>query len=330
LPTNPLTHFRPFRTPDTPALAALWNRGVPGAAAAGPLSAHEFDAHVLSSTLFDAAGLVVADRGGRPVGFAHAGFGPESTVDRAGRLATALGTVAMLVVDPGVDDPAVADGLLAGAEAYLRRRGSAVVYAGGQFPLNPFYWGVYGGSEWSGILEAHRPFHQAVARAGYEPVGRTVLLEADLDGPEPRDPRGFLLRRQTRLEVADDATPATWWHALALGESRPTTYKLLDKGDGSVLARATTWDMSLFGRRDGRNRLGLIDVEVATGFRRRGYGRHLVGEVLRQARTQGNAALAVQTAATNLPAQALYASAGFLPVEAATLYRKPGDPSPGP
>ena len=63
-----------------------------------------------------------------------------------------------------------------------------MLYAGGLFPLNPFYWGVYGGSEGTGILSGHQAFHRAAVTRGYVPASTTVLLEADLGQPEPRDP----------------------------------------------------------------------------------------------------------------------------------------------
>jgi ribosomal protein S18 acetylase RimI-like enzyme len=321
-----VTHFRPYRNSDSPALAALWNRGAPGSAVARPLTVHEFDAHVVGGPLFEAQGLTVAVRDGKPVGYSHAGFGPEpeDLRGRPLRLSHTMGTVGMLVVEPGQDDPELDAGLLASAERYLRGRGASVVYAGGQSPLNPFYWGVYGGSEWAGILGSHATFLRAVTRAGYEPVSNTVLLEAELSAPELRDPRGVLLRRQTRIEVVEDALPATWWEALAVGDFRPTTYRLIAKAGETELAHASTWDMTWFGRRDGRARVGLIDLEVHPDHRRKGYGRHLLNEVLRLARAQATAALAVQTGSTNAPALALYQSLGFEPVETATLFRLPG------
>ena len=321
-----MTHFRPFRNGDSPALAALWNRGVPGSAVARPLTVHEFDSRVVGGPLFEAAGLIVAIREGRQVGYIHAGFGPEAEElgPRPLRLSTEIGTLGMLVVEPGGDDQELEAGLLTEAESYLRARGAAVLYAGGQYPLNPFYWGVYGGSEWAGILGSHAAFLRAVGRAGYQAVSTTVLLEADLSAPEARDPRGFLLRRQTRVEVVEDAMPTTWWHALAIGDFRPTSYRLLAKETSFEYARASTWDMTWFGRRDGRARVGLIDMEVHPDHRRKGYGRHLVNEILRLARAQATAAVAVQTRSTNLPALALYQSLGFEPVETATLFRLTG------
>jgi ribosomal protein S18 acetylase RimI-like enzyme len=325
-----VTHFRPFRNADPPALAALWNRGVPARGTACPLSAHEFDAQVANRVHFDRAGLIVAERDGRPVGFVHAGFGPGEPIgprEPMGpphHLNHALGTIAMLVVEPGADDAALETALVAEAEHYLRARGAQVLYAGGQYPLNPFYWGLYGGSEWAGILADHTSFARAVARCGYEPVSETVLLEADLTGVETRDPRSLLIRRATRVEIVDDAVPANWWDALALQDFQPTLHRLVARADNTELARALTWDMGRFGRTDGRSRAGLIALEVAGAHRRKGYGRHLVGEVLRSARGEMIAALALQTRATNTPALELYDSLGFARVGAATLYRRPG------
>ena len=147
---------------------------------------HELDTHAWGRVNFEPAGLVVAERDGRILGFAHAGFGPELPVasTRPFDLCLDLGTIAMLVVEPGLDDPELIRGLLDSAEGYLRSRGAKVVYGGGLFPLNPFYWGVYGGSEGSGVLSGHGAFHRGLVDVGFVPVGSTVLLEADLGAPE--------------------------------------------------------------------------------------------------------------------------------------------------
>jgi ribosomal protein S18 acetylase RimI-like enzyme len=324
-----VTNFRTYRNTDSPALAALWNRGLPDSSATCPLSVHEFDAHVVGGPHFDPAGLILAERAGKLVGYVHAGFGPDGAHTRPLHLSRALGTVAMLLVDPSATDPALESDLLTAAEQYLRGRGAQVLYAGGQYPLNPYYWGVYGGSEFAGILSAHQTFHRAVAAAGFAPVSTTVLLEADLTGPEHPDPRGVLMRRQTRLDVVEEPMPRTWWDALAIGEFRPTDYTLVSKSDQTELARATTWDMAWFCRRDGLARIGLIDMEVGSGLRRKGFGRHLVKEIFRIARAEGATAVALQTSSTNTAALALYKSVGFRPVETATLYRKPGGASAG-
>ena len=324
----PVSRFRlrPFRNGDPPALADLWNRGLPARGVARPLASHEFDAAIINKLHFDPAGLVVAEPagGGRPVGFAHAAFGPAEPAGPSHRLDTALGTVAMLVTRPELaDDPELGDALLARALAYLRERGASVLYAGGQPPLNPFYHGLYGGSEWAGILPDHAAFRRAVEAGGFRPVASTQLLELDLaTWREPRDPKAAFLRRQTRLEVADDALLPSWWDALALDPFRPTAFRLATKADGRTLATALTWDMAWFGR-DGRTRAGIAAFEVDFALRRKGYGRHLLGEILRHARSQLIEVLSVQTSSANTPALAMYHAAGFEPVGTTTLYRLP-------
>jgi ribosomal protein S18 acetylase RimI-like enzyme len=322
-----VTRFRTFRNTDPPALARLWNQSISEQGSVRPLRAHELDAHALGRVTFDAAGLIVAEKEGRIVGFVHAGFGPDVPVESAKplELSYELGTVAMLIVEPELNDRELVSGLMTEAERYLRARGAKVVYAGGQFPLNPFYWGIYGGSEGSGVLSGHQPFHGILVERGYEPAGTTVLLEADLTVPEPRDPRGALIRRQTQVEFLDDALPSHWWQCLALGEFELLNARLVARSDGAVFAHAQAWDMSWFGRIDSRSRIGLIGLEVSADHRRKGYGRFLVSEIFRRARENQINVVAVQTAATNGPALALYASLGFQPIEHATCFRLPAE-----
>jgi ribosomal protein S18 acetylase RimI-like enzyme len=320
-----VTRFRSFCNFDPPGLVKLWNQALPDTGVARPLRVHELDSHVLGKITFDASGLIVAERDGRILGFVHAGFGPDFPIEKTRplELSHELGTIAMLLIEPGVDEPQLASDLLAAAERYLQGRGAKVLYAGGLFPLNPFYWGVYGGSEGSGVLSGHRSFHSALVDRGYEPAGTTVLLEADLSVPEPRDCRAVLIRRQTQVEFLDDALPPQWWQNLALGELQTSEVRLISRPDGAPIAHAQTWDMGWFGRRDGRPRIGLIDIEVATEHRRKGYGRFLVSEVFRRARQNLIQVVAVGTSAVNGPALALYSSLGFQPVDQATIYRLP-------
>jgi GNAT superfamily N-acetyltransferase len=158
---------------------------------------------------------------------------------------------------------------------------------------------------------------------GYEPASTTVFLEFNLANPEPRDARAVLARRQTQLVIEEDALPIHWWENQALSEFHLTRFRLLARADRTELARATTWDMSWFGRGDGRTRAGLSDVAVSPSHRHKGYGRYLVSEVIRWAREHAWALVEVQTLATNQPALALYQSLGFVPIDQSTVYRLP-------
>ncbi|QEH34709.1 putative acetyltransferase [Aquisphaera giovannonii] len=321
-----MIRYRPFRNGDPPDLARLWNATVPGRGAVRPIRAHELDDRAFNLPVFDRAGLIVAELDGRAVGFVHAGFGPELPVEASRPLdpSPEMGTIAMLAVEPGIPGELdAARALILEAERYLRSRGAKVLYAGGQFPLNPFYWGIYAGPECSGFLSSHPIVAQALAAMGYEPISTAVCFEYDLGVPDRRDPRAVLIRRQAELEIVEDVLASNWWEELAIGEFHLSRATLRARADGELLARAATWDMSLFGRGDGRSRLGLIDVHVPERQRRKGYGRHLVSEVLRWAREFGVQAVEVQTPTTNEPALELYQSLGFVPVDQSVVYRLP-------
>ena len=78
---------------------------------------------VFSKPYFDPAGLIVALRDGRPVGFVHAGFGPN---DEGTALSTEMGTTYLLMLEGGVNDAALADellGALRSVSARARRDG---------------------------------------------------------------------------------------------------------------------------------------------------------------------------------------------------------------
>lgn len=291
---------------------------------ARPLRVHELDMHAFGMMHFDMRGLIVAEREGDIVGFAHAGFGPDGPGEPVPppRLNRGMGAIVMLIVSPE-EDREVDRGLVLRAEHYLREEGARVIYLGGQYPLNPFYWGLYGGSEFAGVLSHHDRWHAVAHQLGYEPVGTTVVLEVNLDKPPPRDPHAAILRRQCRMTIHEDELPRDWWTGLALGEFHPTHVRLVSRPDDEEIARADVWDMSGFSRSEGRARIGIVDFVVAPPFRRNGYGRFLIGELLRTAREQMFAVAEVQTGASNLPALALYTSAGFHPIDEATLYRLP-------
>jgi len=79
-----------------------------------------FEQLVFAKLYFDYGGLIVARDDDRPVGFAHAGFGPDEQGDR---LSTELGVTCVVIVRPDCPQADVAAGLLERCEQYLRGRG---------------------------------------------------------------------------------------------------------------------------------------------------------------------------------------------------------------
>ncbi len=322
----PLT-FRPFRNSDPPALARLWNQRPAAPGVICPARVHELDGHAWSGVTFDPRGLIVAEIEGKIVGFVHAGFGPEDPIAEPLplELNRELGTITQLIVAPGSQAREIAEQLVRQAEVYLRKRGARVIYAGALYPLNPFYWGLAGGSEGSGVTSSEQLFHETLAHLGYDPVSTTFLMEADLLQPEPRDPRAVILKRMTQVEFTEDAMPSSWWDGLALDELQLIRAELALKTSGLVVARAEVWDMGLFGRADGRARAGLMKLEVIPAERKKGYGRHLVREIIHRLQASGVTILSAQTSSSNEAALALYRSLGFDVIDQSTLYRLPAD-----
>ena len=316
--------YRPFQNNDVPGLATLWNRGLPDRSVVHPLSGHLFDRLVINQCIFDRNGLIVAlDQANRVVGFVHAGFGPVELSGPSHKLDHALGTIAMLVTDPDANGSEISLQLVQLALEYLKNKGAKVIYAGGQSPLNPFYWGLYGGSEFGGILLEHRQFHRTVEQTGFEPVSQAILLELDLGKSEVKDPRTLLTRRQYQVFIEEDALLPNWWESQALHGFHPNRYELRAKQGGPTLAEAWTFEMGTeLPATDRLTYRGMFHLDVDPGHRRRGLGRLLLSECLKHARSQMIDRFCVQTMSTNVPALALYRATGFSTLSEAILYRQ--------
>ncbi len=156
-----MIRYRAFLNSDPPRLAEIWRACAGRGGLAQPVSTAMIELLVLAKQYFDREGVILALDDERPVGFAHAGFGPNETETD---IATDLGVTLLVLTVPHPQQDAIAEQLLARSEAYLRGRGAKVLYAGGIRPLNPFYWGLYGGSEPPGVPDSDRE-SQALFRA---------------------------------------------------------------------------------------------------------------------------------------------------------------------
>ena len=70
-----MMRLRPYRNDDPPALAEIWRSQPSARRLFQPMTAVMFDELVLCKPYFDRLGLIVAELGGKAVGFAHAAFG---------------------------------------------------------------------------------------------------------------------------------------------------------------------------------------------------------------------------------------------------------------
>ena len=292
-----------------------------------PVSALLLEHAVFSKMHFDRKGLIVATRDEVPVGFVHAGFGPDES---GAAIDTSLGTTLMLMLRAGHEDPALADDLLAASEEYLRDQGASVIYAGGIKPLNSFYLGLYGGSEIPGVLQSNTLLCEACLRQGYRETAQVSILQCDLVQFRPPVSRKVRqLRRPTTVHETFDPAAANWWEACVWGCQVRDHFQLIEKSSQQVLATTSFWDVQPLSASWGVCTAGMCDLYVDPEWRRRGCATYLLGEAFRLLKRRGVGTVEAQTMSTNEAALAFYGQLGFVEVDRGVVFRKDATPVEG-
>ncbi len=317
-----MIHYRTFLNGDPPRLAEIW-RGCAGRGGlAQPVSTAMIEQLVLAKQYFDREGLILAFDDERPIGFAHAGFGPNE-IESA--LSTDLGVTLLVLVVAHPEQEAIAARLLELCEEYLRRRGAKVLYGGGIRPLNPFYWGLYGGSEPPGVLDSDSESQALFRMHGYREIDRTVVLHRDLIGFRPVvDRQQMQIRRSADVEAIPDPLATSWWDACVMSPNERIQFRLRSRTSGEPIASATFWNMEPLATGRGVRTGGLIDVQVEPPFQRQGYATFLLGEAMRQLQEQTIAAVEAQTMVHNTASLAMYRKLGFQQMDSGAVFRKEG------
>jgi GNAT superfamily N-acetyltransferase len=314
----PPVEYRPFRNTDPPQLAEVWRSQAGQRGLMQPMSMAVLERFVFSKPIFDRHGLIVAAEGDKIVGFVHAGFGP--TTDQS-TLSTACGVTSVLMLRPETE-PAVAAELLGRSQQYLRDRGSKQFFGGGSYPLSPFYYGLYGGSELSGVLDSDERTQAILCGHGYLEVKRSVVMQRDLARFRPVvDRQQMQIRRHTTFEVVIDPPTATWWEACIFEPFDRTHFLLRPREGGAPGATVNFWNMETMGGAWGVHAVGLVDLQVHAQRLRQGLATYLLGEAFRHLHQQGFALAEVHVGHDNAPALALFGRLGFEQVDESVLYR---------
>ncbi len=314
-----LIHYRAFRNTDAPQLAEIWRTQTAQRGLMQPMSASVLERFVFSRPTFDAQGLIVASDGDRLLGFAHAGFGPSSDLST---LATDKGVTCLVMLRPDVE-PSVGAELLAHSEAFLESRGAKTFYGGGSFPLAPFYQGLYGGSEFSGILDSDQRGQAFFLEQGYRPAKRSLVLHRDLACFRPLIDRVQMqIRRQSTVEMIVDPPTTSWWEACVFEPFDRTRCVLVTRAGGPPAAVVNFWNMETMIGAWGVHAVGIAGLQVNDSRRKNGLATFLLGESLRNLHAQGVAVAEVHVAEENAAALALFRKLGFEQIDSAVLYRK--------
>jgi ribosomal protein S18 acetylase RimI-like enzyme len=217
----------------------------------------------------------------------------------------------------------VAGELLRRSEDYLRGRGAQVLYAGAVRPLNPFYLGLYGGSELPGVLDSDLGMQRLYLAHGYREIDRTVVFQRTLaDFRAPVDRKQMQVRRRTQMAVVDEPPSKSWWEACTLGEFERVEFQLLDRELGKEVASATMRAIDHTPANSGIRASGLVDVHVDPALQHEGLATFLVSEALKELSHQGIGLVEAQTMERNTPAIGLYQKLGFTRVDSGAVYRR--------
>ncbi len=314
-----MIQYRTFRNGDSPALVDLWNNCLTGRGTAYLRGTTFLEYFILAKPYFDPAGLVLATADGRPVGFAHAGFGPDA---RAAALDTGVGVVCAAGVLPEQRRRGVGSGLLRQCEEYLRSRGARRLCAGPHPPLNPFTFALYGGARSCGFLAsdpAARPF---LEHSGYRPGPATAVFHRPLGQP-PSVADGRFAAHRTRYEiVGGPLRGASWYEEAVLGPVELYEYRLTDRSSGRTAARVSLWEMETFSQRWNEHAVGVVNLEVEPDLRRQGLGKFLLVQLLRHLHEQFFTLVEAQAPAGAAAAVALLQGLGFGPVDEGYAYTR--------
>ncbi|MBN1395215.1 MAG: GNAT family N-acetyltransferase [Pirellulales bacterium] len=312
--------FRSFRNADPPLLASLWRRRLEQSSRLQPISTDLLEQLVFAKLYFDYDGLIIACDDGRPVGFAHAGFGPNRTYSW---ISPDPGVTCLIYAAPDGGEDEVAASLLERCEHYLRGRGAKSLLGGGVWPLSPFYVGLNGGGDLPGVLDSDRYARRAFQDCGYRETERIVRMRCDLSGFEPPiDRRQMNIRRQTTVEVVGDAPTQSWWEACVFGEFDLTRFELKPRQGGAAVATATFRGTTPGCAAAIGSAVDLIEIDVSVDYRRAGLALFLLNHAFRWFLRQGIDAVELQTRESDSPAAAVFSKLGFQRVEQGGVWRK--------
>lgn len=279
-----MVEYRSFRNADPPRLLKLWHDCELGRGAALGFHCDALDMLVLAEPYFDRQGLIVACSGDDVVGYAHAGFGAKA--DDSG-LDFSQGVLSAVMVRPDFRRQGIGRELVRRAETYLLQRGARELFAGESGRRNPFYLGLYGGSESVGFLESDKlaaPFLQAI---GYAPAERYQVCRRDISQKnDPFDPRLISIRRKLQLGLMDRPPKAGWWWMTREGRMDSLCFCLTPGGNAPPTARVTCWGMDVQSLTWRQRTVGLVDLCVGEKDRRQGYAKALIVEVMRRLRDE--------------------------------------------
>lgn len=323
--------YRAFRNDDPPAIARLWNSQPRHELRMGQLSPAQIDERILSKAFFDRRGLIFAVEDERVIGLVHAGFGPDAT---GAALDRQRGCILMLLVEPRDDEGVVSASLLDHAARYLLAAGATTIEGGFPTTLEPFYWGLTGGSGAPGVPSSEPRWIAALEASGYlrgNAQGSDAahrLYRRSLPGYKPQFDRQHLQwRRSARVTLASDERRANWWEACVLSSSECVSAKVQLKTTGKRVS-LRFWDLRPFIESSAPRGQGLLEFQADEAAWSDGLARFVWSETLELFQQQGVTCVMAAAPGGDSRWTSLLTGLGFQDVGVATRYHLPADRFP--
>jgi len=316
-----MIHYRPFLNSDPPALAEIWRSQPPSRALIQLMTPSVLDDMVFAKPFFDRHGLIVAVEDDKPIGFVHAGFGPNAELTG---IEYTRGTTALLLVSPHRDHSAIVRELLSLSEQYLQDRGATTLFGGATKTLAPFYFGLCGGSQLSGVLASAAASTDLFRQAGYAEATHARIFCCDLTGFRPPVDRELMqVRRQFQLVKQTDSLPRNWWEACEFAAIERVDFVLLPKTTGVPVAEAKFWDIEPLASSWGVHAMGLVSIEVCSKSNECAVATHFFGEIFRQFQAIGITLVEFQLQTDETLAIEVCCKLGFEEIDQGILFQKP-------
>lgn len=276
-----MVEYRTFRNADTPRLVAVWNEALTNRGAPRLNNNTTFERYILAKPIFDPAGLILAEENTVCAGWAHAAMSQNPFNTQA------VGVVCMIGVRPNYRRRGIGTELLRRCEEYLRGKGAESIQAGGHWPNNPFYMGLYGGCDSPGFLQSDALAEPFLTKNGYRIDQKVVVLQRELDQPMKMfDPRFLPLRNRFDLTFGSPRRLLDWWHEMVHGWVDPLQFVLSDRQSREWVARTLVWEMETFSAYWQRPTVGIFDFEVNPLYRGQSVGRYFLSLIMKYIQEQ--------------------------------------------
>ena len=276
---------RPFRNTDPAILVDIWNRVFStGDSALVQISLDLLYEHVLGLPFFDSTGLLIAFDDDRPVGFAHAAFGPNGS---GSNIDMGTGVIPLVLVVPSYPNAAELTRLfVTQCEDYLVARGANVIFGSSTRPSASFYSGLYGGSEPLGVCNSNENLIHAYEGLGFNSIFGTARFRQDLRKYRPPfTPKSVAWRRKLKVKYSDKYPMQAWFRACvsshfnwfgaeAISDSQAEPVAKLSIRISHPMEKANLGVMT-------PTAAALVCVDVDQAYRQKGVATFLIGESIR-------------------------------------------------